>query len=151
MPPGYPIPRVLEGNEHRVTLPKEYCPSWLKDKTEVILLPLWWRESLLIDSSKSLEALVLCRPDELDNQSSWRTWPREIEEKAKEGDEDFIRLAALIYPATVNQHKRSFRVMCPPTLSTLTFPQREVLIVPDSMGLTIWTPQAFQIHHGELI
>lgn len=144
MPPVSPHSGVLEKDRLRLNLPKDICPLWFKDETEVIFVPLHWYESIPLSDIRRVEALLICSASHIEQAVDWYISPVEVinKEKNKIKPEE-QRLLSLIYNSKLNEHSGGIRLNCPPIIKRLCDPERRVYLTDHSLGVCVFSPNAF--------
>ena len=151
MPPKAPnIARFETGRSSRLYLPLDTCPNWFKSDLDVLFVPLCWKDDLQLPSTRLLEALLISAKDKLGEDVEWSVFPTSVSRGQQEFNKpEEQKLSSLIYESKLILHKGEWRLNCPPMLKGLCDQERRVYVTEHSLGVSMWSPPAFNEHFGK--
>ena len=150
LPPKPPdIAHFDTGRTNRLILPNGVCPKWFSSGVEVLFIPLHWMDEIDVPQERKLEALLICKLDSNFDEMSMLVNPskyliNELEDEKPEMNRESL----LIFKSKLVLSKQQWRLNCPPMVKGFCDHQKRVYAVEHSMGVTIWSPFAFNEHFG---
>lgn len=132
-----------------LVLPKSMRPAWFKDRQELMLVPLFWKDDIDLSESRTLEAILLCNVEEPKDPNEWNINPTEIMTEAKtiKNPED-DRYSQFIHTTKLVSNKKETKLYCSGMVRALCDQQRRVRLTQHSLGLVIWSYAAFSEYFG---
>lgn len=153
MPPIYPnIAKFETGRNSRITLPTNVCPEWFKSNLEVFFVPLFWKDDIELLDARRLEVMLVCTDLMIKSTDEWYINPTELitNELNNPGKPEEDKETIFVYKSKLTENKRQFKINCPPMIKGLCDTQGRLYVLAHSLGISIWSPPAFNEHFGKL-
>lgn len=151
LPPKPPdVAHFDTGRTSRIILPNGVCPSWFSGGAEVLFVPLYWKDELQVSELRKLEALLIYSADRETAGEDWLVRPDDL---LVVSDEEMVpenrRAALFVFRSKLSYVKQQWKLNCPPMVKGLCDSQKRLYAVEHPLGVSIWSPSAFNEHFGQ--
>ncbi|OGT87624.1 MAG: hypothetical protein A3G42_06465 [Gammaproteobacteria bacterium RIFCSPLOWO2_12_FULL_47_76] len=146
------LPNVAHYESGRVSLlvlPSAICPKWFKKDLEVMFVPLYWKDDLQLSDTRIMEAILICSVEEPRDPDDWNISPAsvQVDESVKP---ELQKYAFFIYKSKLAYNSRQYKLNCPPMIKGICDQHKRVFTTEHSLGVCLWSHQAFSEHFGKI-